>query len=88
MKKILRGFVVGVLLFLSTIVSVSATHVSEKASQPLTMGDILYVGGSGPNNYTKIQDAINAAVNGNTVYVYDDSAPYYENIRFYCTDVV
>jgi len=31
-------------------------------------GNILYVGGSGPNNYTRIQDAI------------DDSFPYYENL--------
>ncbi len=32
--------------------------------------NILYVGGSGPNNYTSIQDAINAAENGYTIYVY------------------
>jgi len=30
----------------------------------------LYVGGSGPNNYTKIQDAIDNATAGDTVYVY------------------
>jgi parallel beta-helix repeat protein len=41
---------------------------------------ILYVGGSGPGNYTKIQDAINNASEGDTVFVYDDSAPYFENI--------
>ena len=33
-------------------------------------GNVLYVGGSGPNNYTSIQDAINAADNGYTIYVY------------------
>jgi len=33
-------------------------------------GNILYVGGFGPNNYTRIQDAI------------DDSSPYYENLLF------
>lgn len=43
-------------------------------------GDVLYVGGSGPNNYTKIQDAINNASHGDTVFVYDDSSPYYENV--------
>jgi parallel beta-helix repeat protein len=40
----------------------------------------LYVGGTGPNNYTSIQAAINAANNGDTVFVYDDSSPYYEGV--------
>lgn len=40
----------------------------------------LYVGGDGPGNYTKIQDAINDAFEGVRVFVYDDSSPYYENI--------
>jgi parallel beta-helix repeat protein len=43
-------------------------------------GDTLYVGGSGPNNYTTIQDAIDNTSDGDTVFVYDDSSPYYENI--------
>ncbi|KAA0002007.1 MAG: hypothetical protein FE044_03675, partial [Thermoplasmata archaeon] len=43
-----------------------------------TGGNILYVGGSGPNNYTKIQGAINAASNGDTIFVY--SGTYYENV--------
>ena len=43
-------------------------------------GDILYVGGSGPSNYSKIQDAINDSSSGDTVFVYDDSSPYYENV--------
>jgi len=43
-------------------------------------GDILYVGGSGPGNYSKIQDAIENASDGDTVFVYDDSSPYYENV--------
>jgi parallel beta-helix repeat protein len=40
----------------------------------------LYVGGSGPGNYTRIQDAINDSSDDDTVFVYDDSSPYYENI--------
>jgi len=32
---------------------------------------IFYVGGSGPNNYTKIQDAIDNASDGDTVFVYN-----------------
>jgi parallel beta-helix repeat protein len=37
-----------------------------------------FVGGSGPGNYTRIQDAIDAATPGSTVFVYDGS--YYEGV--------
>jgi parallel beta-helix repeat protein len=80
MKKGLIYLFVCMLVILGTIVPVSATILSEKTSHPLPRGNNLYVGGSGPNNYTKIQDAINDASDGDTVYVYDDSSPYYENI--------
>jgi len=42
-------------------------------------GDILYVGGSGPGNYSTIQDAINASTDGDTVYVY--AGVYHESIN-------
>jgi len=41
---------------------------------------ILYVGGSGSDNYSRIQDAIDNATDGDTIFVYDDSSPYKENI--------
>jgi len=44
----------------------------------LGAGNTLYVGGSGANNYTKIQDAINDANDGDTIFVY--SGTYYENV--------
>ena len=53
---------------------------TEKPSQPTTRGEWLYVGGNGPGNYTKIQDAINASSDGDTVFVYDDSSPYHESL--------
>jgi len=43
-------------------------------------GNVLYVGGSGEGNYTKIQDAINDANDGDTIFVYSNSSPYYEHI--------
>jgi len=74
----LIGIFIYVLLIITTIIPVSGTTVSEKTSQSLTMGNILYVGGSGPNNYTKIQDAIDNASDGDTVFVY--SGFYFESI--------
>ena len=40
--------------------------------------NILYVGGSGQDNYTKIQDTIDNASDGDTIFVFDESSPYYE----------
>ena len=37
--------------------------------QSSSRGNWLYVGGSGPGNYTRIQDAINASSDGDTVFV-------------------
>jgi len=69
------------LLFLGMTISSSTGFNLEQQSTTATHdGNTLYVGGNGPNNYTKIQDAINDSNNGDTVYVYDDSSPYYENI--------
>lgn len=40
----------------------------------------IYVGGIGPGNYSSIQEAIDNASVGDTVFVYNESAPYYENL--------
>jgi parallel beta-helix repeat protein len=50
----------------------------KKSSLSVSNGNTLYVGGNGEGNYTKIQDAIDNASDGDTVFVYDDSSPYYE----------
>ena len=50
----------------------------EQSSMYTRNGKTLYVGGSGPGNYTKIQDAINNAIDGDTIYVY--SGTYNGNI--------
>jgi len=75
-----KGLVLGIILLFvgASFVSGFDTN-STNSSQPLTRG-WLYVGGSGPGNYTTIQSAIDAANPGDTVFVYDDSSPYYENI--------
>lgn len=71
-------------VLLCTLVIVTAVpisvHGTSKMTSSLITGNTLYVGGSGPNNYTRIQDAIDNASDGDTVFVFDDSSPYQENI--------
>jgi len=77
MKKILAIGII--LLFIGMSISSSTGfHIGEQSNTTTTNGKTLYVGGSGPNNYTKIQDAIDNASDGDTVFVYDDSSPYME----------
>jgi len=84
MGKILirKGLIVAIIFLFVTsgIIPFSAHEIIEKLSQPYSKANILYVGGNGPGNYTKIQDAIDDSQPGDTIYVYDDSSPYYENI--------
>lgn len=77
-----KGFAVGIiLLLLGTSIMSSSAKELERLSVPASKGTWLYVGGSGPGNYTNIQDAIYFANPGDTIFVYDDSSPYYENIE-------
>jgi len=59
-------------------------HTSIENKMPSNLfnldGNILYVGGSGPSNYSNIQDAIDDANSGDTVFVFSYSSPYYENM--------
>jgi parallel beta-helix repeat protein len=78
MKKI---FSIGVILFFVGVsLSSSSGFNLEKQSIP-TDRKTLYVGGSGPGNYSKIQDAIDNASNGDTVYVYNGT--YYESLNVF-----
>src|SRR5690606_8797867 len=80
MKKTIFCVLVCMLVIVMTFVSVSGTIVSEKNSYLLSNGNILYVGGSGPGNYSTIQEAIEASVDDDMVFVFDDSSPYNENL--------
>jgi parallel beta-helix repeat protein len=76
-----KSLVVGIIvLFIGvSVVSSTATNVVVKKSTNLSNnGKTLYVGGSGEDNYTKIQDAVDNASDGDTIHVY--SGTYYENI--------
>jgi nitrous oxidase accessory protein NosD len=76
-----KGLAVGIIvLFVGMSIIPSSAQNREKPSTTTSGGHWLYVGGSGPGNYTTIQDAVNASVDGDIVFVYDDSSPYYEHV--------
>ncbi|UCD13235.1 MAG: right-handed parallel beta-helix repeat-containing protein [Thermoplasmatales archaeon] len=73
-----KGIAVAIiLLFLSVSVVPSTGTTIEKTSSSFN-SNTLFVGGSGPGNYTRIQDAIDNASDGDTVFVYNGT--YVENI--------
>lgn len=75
--KIILTFTISLVI----LTNVSASNILIKESQnKLLSGNTLYVGGGESGNYSTIQDAIDNASNGDTVFVYDDSSPYYENV--------
>jgi len=66
-----------ILLFVGTcIIPVFAQETETTQSTP--RGTWLYVGGNGPGNYTRIQDAIDNTSDGDTVFVFNGT--YYENV--------
>ncbi len=68
------------LIFTTTANALISDETQQFAKQPNHMGDILYVGGSGLHNYSRIQDAVDNASTGDTIFVYSEASPYYENI--------
>lgn len=66
-KTLTMGIVV---LFVGTGIASAFNINSVNEFKPVNNGNWLYVGGSGPNNYTRIQDAIENATDGDIVFVY------------------
>lgn len=66
-----------ILLFVGTSIIPTIAQNTEEPL-PTSRGNWLYVGGSGPGNYTRIQDAIDNASDGDTVFVY--SGVYNEQV--------
>jgi len=81
-RLIKQELMLGIILFLliSSLIPSFGQNATEQPYQIISVGDILYVGGNGEGNYSKIQDAINDASSGDTVYVYEDSSPYFEHV--------
>jgi parallel beta-helix repeat protein len=68
-KKALVFTVIILFIFMSITPSSAVDNV-KKSTIPFSNGNTLYVGGSGPGNYSTIQGAINDASNGDTIFVY------------------
>ncbi|KYK23723.1 hypothetical protein AYK21_02265 [Thermoplasmatales archaeon SG8-52-2] len=80
MKTSIISIVICLFLLITLInpMTVAIDNV-KKSTIPISSGNILYVGGSGSGNYTRIQDAINDAVDGDTVFVFNGT--YFENVE-------
>ena len=78
-----KGLAVGIFI-LMLVVNIGSTFAGEVDVKTVSSvgfdGNTLYVGGSGPNNYSSIQEAIDDSSHGDTVFVYDESSPYYEHV--------
>jgi len=90
MRKIIEIFLITIFLISSTP-SLALTSLSREEQQTnhhyfyttpsllsTLRGNWLYVGGNGPGNYSKIQEAIDIASDNDTIFVYHGT--YFENI--------
>jgi len=75
-KKIV--YIVICTLLISVVLPVAGMNYKNTSFVLNNSGDTLYVGGGGPGNYSKIQDAVDDAIEGNKVLVY--SGTYEENV--------
>lgn len=67
-----KELVCGILLLFAIAGMVSAVNANSSTNSPSAKsGNWLYVGGSGPGNYTRIQDAIDNASEGDIIFVYN-----------------
>jgi nitrous oxidase accessory protein len=80
-----KGLVFAIIvLFIS--ISINPSSAVDNVNKPSILvsdDNTLYVGGNGPDNYTRIQDAIDNASYGDWIYVY--SGDYHESLIIYKT---
>jgi len=64
---------IGLILMLITNFSIQSSSLKtiDQSSMTMCNGNNFYVGGNGPGNYTKIQDALDDTNDGDTVFVYN-----------------
>lgn len=78
----LSAFILVGMMIISGL-GVSQENPMDTSQVPCRSGKTLYVGGSGPGNFSRIQDAVDNTSDGDTVFVYDDAAPYYESVAIH-----
>ena len=61
--------------------AINVKNMKYNIRTTLYNNNILYVGGLGTGNYSSIQDAVDNASDSDTIFVYDESSPYYETIK-------
>jgi len=81
LKRINLVIGVSIIFLIMSISSSVAIYNENKSSFTISDSNTLYVGGIGPGNYTRIQDAINDSSDGDTVFVYNGI--YYEILNIY-----
>lgn len=67
--KFLILLIIFSLIFSTTMNVIS--YNNDKSNELSDSGETLFVGGDGPGNYSTIQDAINNATDGDTIFVYN-----------------
>ena len=79
-KKIITTVLILLFIGLAFAPSINANTQSDFVEKTFASfnGKTLYVGGDGPGNYTKIQEAVDNASDGDTVFVYHGT--YYEHL--------
>ena len=80
MKKTITLGIVFLFVCMS-FTSISSNQINNQTIKPSDRGNILNVGGSGEGNYTRIQDAYDNASDGDTIFVFNDSSPYFEDLN-------
>jgi parallel beta-helix repeat protein len=60
-----------------SITSISGINPDNEFMIVSVDGNTLYVGGSGPGNYSRIQDAVENSSDGDTIFVYSGTYPEY-----------
>jgi len=81
-KWLAKILAIGIVILFVEAGVVSAFSInSVKNFKPMNLGNWLYVGGDGPGNYSNIQDAIDNAMDGDTVFVYNGTYNQNENIK-------
>ena len=81
MRKIMKP--AQIVFTISLLIVFPLIHTSPEGVHAKSLDNplvTLYVGGTGPNNYSTIQQALNDAHDYYRIYVYAEGSPYYENI--------